>query len=279
MSRLQTTVSWSTATCASVWSREYPTGLSVVALASGFSEESSSVTPVYPQLYHLLLSSSSRRSREDRATPYQFVLLSFISFKVSVCSRLCNKVGQSNSSRPPHISPYSAARTNLRVKGLFSRRPDPASAQQPASRLQAPPSGPRRPRYIAIDGVDAGPKPARPRRFPLPFSSPPLQFLAVDCNQSPRHAQIDAARARNMSGNSSIARGGPLRGRSSDDDEEAKKRRSDASRLRGSRQWTNYELRPPPKFNRWEARADQGCPSPDFPHRLRARPPCACPAR
>jgi hypothetical protein len=52
------------AVCASVWSREYPTGLSDVALASGLSEESSSVTPVYPQLYHPLLSSSSRRSRE-----------------------------------------------------------------------------------------------------------------------------------------------------------------------------------------------------------------------
>jgi hypothetical protein len=70
-SRLQTTVLWSMATSASVWSREYPKGLRAVALASGLSVESSLVTPVYPQLYHPLPSSSSCRSWEDRETPYQ----------------------------------------------------------------------------------------------------------------------------------------------------------------------------------------------------------------
>jgi hypothetical protein len=59
-----------------------------------------------------------------------------------------------------------------------------------------------------------------------PSLPPSSQFLATDRSQSPRHAQIDAARARIMSGNSSIGRGGgqvgrggPSRGRGGDDDE------------------------------------------------------------
>jgi hypothetical protein len=63
-------------------------------------------------------------------------------------------------------------------------------------------------------------------------------------------------------GGGQIGRGGPSRGRGDDDKEEAKKRRSDAARLRGSKRWTNYRLRPPPKFNRWEARANQRPPPP-----------------
>jgi hypothetical protein len=179
--------------------------------------------------------------------------------------RICSAAGDALRATlaDPHISLYRAARLGLRVEGLFSRRPDPHRPSSPHRGCRRP----HRPRYIAVDGVDAGPKPARPRRFPLPFSSPPLQFLAAGRNQSPRHAQIDATHARSMSGYSSIGRGGdqvgrggPSRGRSGDDDEEARKRRSDAARLRGSRRWTNYELWPPPKFYRWEARANQGCP-------------------
>jgi hypothetical protein len=114
---------------------------------------------------------------------------------------------------------------------------------------------------------------ARPCRFPLAFSSPPPQFLAAGCNNSPHHAQIGAARASSMSGSSSIGRsgghigrGGPSRGRGDEEEEEeAKKRHSDAARLRGSRRFTNYGLQPPPKFNRWEAHANQGHPLPGSP--------------
>jgi hypothetical protein len=75
-----------------------------------------------------------------------------------------------------------------------------------------------------------------------------------------------------MSGSTSIGRcgghvgcRGPSCGHGDDDDAEAKKRCSDAARLHGSRRFTNYGLRPPPKFNRWEAGTNQGYPLPDSP--------------
>jgi hypothetical protein len=72
-----------------------------------------------------------------------------------------------------------------------------------------------------------------------------------------------------MSGNLLIGRGGghigqasSSHGRDGGDDEEAKKRRSDATRLRGSYRYTKYGLTPPPAFNKWEARANRGRCSP-----------------
>jgi hypothetical protein len=90
-------------------------------------------------------------------------------------------------------------------------------------------------------------------------------LLAAGRTLKPHRAQIRPALATAMSGSSSIGRGGGQIGRGDDDEEEAKKRRSDAAILRGSKRWTNYGLRPPPKFNRWEACANQGCPLPGTP--------------
>jgi hypothetical protein len=70
ISRLQTTISWSTATCASVWSHEYLTGFERCCIGIRVQVRRvhrwHQVIPDNPPLP----SSSSRRSWEYRATPY-----------------------------------------------------------------------------------------------------------------------------------------------------------------------------------------------------------------
>jgi hypothetical protein len=57
------------------------------------------------------------------------------------------------------------------------------------------------------------------------------------------------------------------------DNDEARKRRSDAARLRGSYRYTKYDLTLPPAFSKHEANADRGGGSPASPL---ASTSCSC---
>jgi hypothetical protein len=67
-----------------------------------------------------------------------------------------------------------------------------------------------------------------------------------------------------------------LRGRGDDNEEEAKKRRSDAAHLHGSRRFTKYGITPPPAFNKWEARTNRGRRLPGSPASALAAPRRSC---